>query len=173
MSLQAIGVSLIAILISGAILYHFLIVHDNPNEPPLVKGPIPILGCALALQRDFKSFLFRNRARHGDIFSIYIVGKRMHVISDPIDGIPTHFRNKAFRLDEFASLIRRKQFLNTEEELEHPAVPPAPRAMSRSALTWAIDGFDGLGISRDRPPKNRGLVIIQRISTYSASPYQG
>lgn len=116
-SLQAIGISLISILISGAIFYHYVILHNNPNEPPLVKGPIPFLGCALALKNDLKSFLFRNKAKHGDIFSFYVVGKRIHVISDPTDGIATYFRSKAFRFEEFALLVRRKQFLNTEEEM--------------------------------------------------------
>jgi hypothetical protein len=102
---------------SAVVFHHFFLLRNAPNEPPLVKGPWPILGCALYLQRDFKSFLLKNRARYGGIFTIYVAGQRFHVISDPVDGLPTYYRSRNFDFKDFSSTMRRKQFLNTPEEI--------------------------------------------------------
>lgn len=104
-------------IVSVTVIHHFFLLRNAPNEPPLVKGPWPILGCALYLQRDFKSFLLKNRARYGGIFTIYVAGQRFHVISDPVDGLPTYYRNRNFGFKDFSETMRRKQFLNTPEEI--------------------------------------------------------
>src|SRR5579859_2623480 len=109
--------SIILSILSAAVFYHFVILRAGPNEPPLVKGSIPFLGCALSLNNDFKSFLLENRAKYGSIFTIYVAGQRIHIFSDPVNGIPTYFRNKNFDFKDFANLIRKKQFLNTSEEV--------------------------------------------------------
>ena len=103
--------------ISAIIFHHFFLLRNAPNEPPLVKGPWPILGCAFYLQRDFKSFLLQNRARYGAIFTVYVAGRRFHVISDPVNGLPSYYRNRNFGFKDFSETMRRKQFLNTPQEI--------------------------------------------------------
>ena len=110
-------VSVVVLFISIVFVHHFLILRSGPNDPPLVKGPWPILGCGLDLQRDMKTFLLENRAKYGGIFSIYVFGSRIHVVSDPVDGIPTFFRSKNFGFTEFSNTTRLKAFVNTKEEV--------------------------------------------------------
>lgn len=109
--------SLLTVVITGSIFYHFVFLRNDPNEPPLVKGSIPFLGCAIPFQRDIKSFLLQNQAKYGGIYTIYVGGKRIHIISDPVEGVPALFRHKSFGFMEFAEVMRKKQFLNTEEEV--------------------------------------------------------
>jgi hypothetical protein len=116
LSLQIV-LSLICVAVTAAIFYHFIFLRNDPNEPPLIKGNIPFLGCAIPFGRDMQSFLLQNQAKHGSIFTLYVGGKRIHIISDPVEGIPVHFRHKNFGFTEFAEMMRRKQFLNTKEEL--------------------------------------------------------
>jgi hypothetical protein len=117
LSLQEIGLALFCVLVTGVIFHHYFILGNDPHEPPLVKGQLPLLGCAIPLQRDIQSFLLQNQAEYGGIFTVYVAGQRIHVISDPVDGIPTYFRSRNFGFKEFEATIRRKTFLNTEEEL--------------------------------------------------------
>ena len=117
LSFQEIGLALFCVLITGVICYHYFILGNDPHEPPLVKGQLPFLGCAIPLQRDMQSFLLQNQAKHGGIFTIYVAGQRIHIISDPVDGVPAYFRSRNFGFHEFAEVMRRKTFLNTEEEL--------------------------------------------------------
>lgn len=56
-----------------------------PNEPPVVSGWIPFLGCALPFGRDAPTFLRRCQVRHGDAFSLYLLGRRMTFLLDPRD----------------------------------------------------------------------------------------
>ena len=107
---------------SAITFHHYFLLRNGPSEPPLVKGPWPILGCAFHLQRDFKSFLLKNRARYGGIFTIYVADQRFHIISDPIDGIPTYFRSRNFGFQDFSETMRRKQFLNTPDEINDDAM---------------------------------------------------
>ena len=55
------------------------------GEPPLVRGWLPFLGCALAFGRDAPAFLERCRARYGDVFTLVIGGQRMTFLLDARD----------------------------------------------------------------------------------------
>ena len=121
-SFQELVLSFACLALSSITIHHFFLLRNGPNEPPLVKGPLPFLGCAISLQRNFRSFLLQNRAKYGDIFCIYVAGKRIHIISDPVDGIPTHFRNRNFGFSNFSESMRRKVFLNTVEEIQNTSM---------------------------------------------------
>src|SRR5271170_5256869 len=121
-SILEIVLSLLFVSITGAFFHHYFILRNGPNEPPLVKGPIPLLGCGLSLGRDMKSFLIENRVKYGGIYTLYVLGKRIHIISDPVEGVPFYFRSKNFELEEFANTLRKKLFLNSEEELKNHAM---------------------------------------------------
>src|SRR5271170_1385924 len=118
-SFQELLLSFICLALSSIIFHHFFLLRNGPNEPPLVKGPLPFLGCAISLQRNFQSFLLQNRAKWGDIFCIYVAGQRIHIIADPVDGIPALFRNRNFGFGDFSASMRKKQFLNTVEEIQN------------------------------------------------------
>lgn len=64
----------------------------GPDEPPVVRGWIPFLGCALPFGRDSPAFLRRCQERHGSAFSLYLLGRRMTFLLDPRD-YPLVFKN--------------------------------------------------------------------------------
>jgi hypothetical protein len=63
-SLEQLAIGFLCIVFA-AIFHHIFILRNGPDEPPLVKGPLPFLGCALPLQSDFKSFLMQNAENMG------------------------------------------------------------------------------------------------------------
>ncbi len=73
--------------------YHILLVVAKSNAPPLIKSVFPFIGTALFFARNPESFLRSCQLRFGDIFTLYMTGKRMHIFCDQICGIPTVFRS--------------------------------------------------------------------------------
>ena len=63
------------------------------NEPPIVPSYIPYLGSALSFGSNPHKFLETCRNKFGNIFTIYLAGKRMHFLCDPKSYISI-FRNK-------------------------------------------------------------------------------
>ncbi len=55
------------------------------DEPPVVRGWLPWLGCALPYGRDAPAFLRRCQQRYGDAFTLYLMGRRMTFLLDPRD----------------------------------------------------------------------------------------
>lgn len=55
----------------------------EPSEPPLIRGRVPFLGCAVPFGKDAPAFLRRCRAEHGDVFTVLIGGERMTFVLDP------------------------------------------------------------------------------------------
>ncbi|KAK9235621.1 cytochrome P450 [Lipomyces kononenkoae] len=78
-------VSVVAILVSGIILQHLLL-SATSDEPPFIRGPIPFLGAALSFARDPRPLLHRLQKKYGWIFTVYVAGQRITILSDPIFG---------------------------------------------------------------------------------------
>src|SRR5271156_5757735 len=93
------------IILALAYGYHFFFVTATSNEPPLIRGNIPFLGIALDFLRDPEALLMKYQRRYGDLYTIYIAGRKMHVLTDPINGIPAVFRN--FKTYSFKLLATR------------------------------------------------------------------
>ncbi len=84
-------------------LHHIVLLRPSTTQsPPLIRGPLPFIGCALSFLRNPEPFLLKSQSVHGPLFTLYIAGKRLHVITDPIIGIPTVYRN--YRQFPFAVL---------------------------------------------------------------------
>jgi Cytochrome P450 len=87
----------VLVVVVLAVTYHVLVVERRSDGPPLVKGWIPFVGVGLTYVSNPERFLMKCKQRYGDIFTLYMGGKRFHVISDPVNGVPTVYRNsKAF-----------------------------------------------------------------------------
>jgi Cytochrome P450 len=89
-------------IIAFAFVHHFFFINNGPNGPPMVRGTIPFLGVAFEFLRNPEQLLLKCQELHGDIFTLYIGGKRMHIICDSINAIPTIYRN--FNLFGFSVL---------------------------------------------------------------------
>lgn len=79
------------------------------DEPPLVRGPVPLLGSALPFSRNATEFLQACRAQHGDVFTIYAAGKRMTFVCDPLsyEGV---LRCPALQFEPIADQIMERAF---------------------------------------------------------------
>ncbi|KAK9489940.1 cytochrome P450 [Lipomyces doorenjongii] len=78
-------VTCVAVLVSGLILHHILL-SATKGEPPFIKGPLPFLGSALAFATDPQPLLHSLQKKYGRIFTVYVAGERMTILSDPMFG---------------------------------------------------------------------------------------
>lgn len=53
--------------------------------PPIIKGWIPWLGCAIEFGKAPLNFIKVSREKHGRIFTVYAAGQRMTFLSDVSD----------------------------------------------------------------------------------------
>lgn len=63
------------------------------GEPPLLRGWLPFLGVALAFGRDAMAYLARARVQYGDIFTLFVGGRRMTFVLDPM-SVPAVLKAK-------------------------------------------------------------------------------
>jgi hypothetical protein len=139
----------LALFILIAFAYHFLFVTNGPNEPPLVRGIIPFLGVAPSFLRNPEPFLLDCQKRYGDIFTIYIAGRRMHIIADPINGIPAVYRNfKTFTFQILSNNFDVVLFGVSEKQAKDAALYKdnltaiAPNLLSQYAVETLIENFN-------------------------------
>lgn len=95
---------LIAVGILGiaSYIYHIIFVRAKPSEPPLIKGWLPYLGVTIPFLLGQESYITTLRSRHGEIFTLYMMGYRITVVLDPISGIPAVYRqSKIFSFSEW------------------------------------------------------------------------
>ncbi|XP_032090786.1 5-beta-cholestane-3-alpha,7-alpha-diol 12-alpha-hydroxylase [Thamnophis elegans] len=57
--------------------------RKRPKEPPLDKGLIPWLGHGLSFGKEPALLLERMKKKHGDIFTMLVAGRYIHVLMDP------------------------------------------------------------------------------------------
>ncbi|XP_008106726.2 cytochrome P450 7B1 [Anolis carolinensis] len=112
--LPPLGLALATLLALGA-LWHFCRRRRRPGEPPLEAGWIPFLGEALNFRKDATSFLLSLQKKHGDVFTIYLAGKYITFILDPLQ-FPSVIKNgKHLEFSEIADEISSRAF-------DHPPV---------------------------------------------------
>jgi hypothetical protein len=90
--------SILCLILLLAYSHHLFFITAKPNEPPLVKGFIPFLGVALEGLINLEALIHANKRRHGDIFTLYVLGMHITIVTDPIDGIPSIFRKPSKQL---------------------------------------------------------------------------
>jgi len=132
-----------------AFAYHLLLVTSGPNEPPLIKGYIPFLGVALSFATNPEPFLLDAQRRYGDIFTIYVAGRRMHIIGDPVNAIPAVYRNfKTFTFSILSNNFDIVLFGVSEKQAKDEALYKdnltalAPNLLSQSAVETLINKFN-------------------------------
>lgn len=133
--------SIIGLLLLLAYAYHVLLITPDPSEPPLIKGYVPFLGVAPQAIPRPRGYLTQCRRQNGDIFTLYALGKRVTIVIDPIEGIPSILRqsNKlsfkaAFRILYIKALGMTPERADMEEmNKEHLALHP-PYLLAKPAV---------------------------------------
>lgn len=75
---------LVALLVIALLTLNFL-GTKNVKYPPIIKGWIPWLGCAIEFGKAPLNFIKASREKHGRIFTVYAAGQRMTFFSDVSD----------------------------------------------------------------------------------------
>lgn len=109
---------------------HFILVTRNENAPPLVKSRLPFLGAALSFLSDTERFLLDCKKQYGDIFTLYMGGKRFHVVCDINSGIPSIFKgSKIFSVTRSSRVFLRRLFGISGRVLDDHQLDHATRAL--------------------------------------------
>ncbi len=82
-----------------------------------MRGGLPFLGCAIDYGKNAGEFLRRQRAAHGDVFTVFLAGQRMTFICDPQD-YSTVLLDERLDFHDLAEEISAKAFGHTLESLE-------------------------------------------------------
>lgn len=83
--------------------------HQRPGEPPLVRGSLPFLGNAVSFGRNMLAFLRRCRREHGDVFTIFVAGRRMTFVCDPHSYLAV-IRSNALQFEPFTAQVMERAF---------------------------------------------------------------
>ena len=75
---------LVSFLLIALFLLNFL-AAKNVKYPPVIKGWIPWLGCAIDFGKAPLNFIRKSSERHGLIFTVYAAGQRMTFLTDVRD----------------------------------------------------------------------------------------
>ncbi|XP_078543368.1 cytochrome P450 7B1 [Lissotriton helveticus] len=80
------------------------------GEPPLETGWIPYLGCALQFRKNPSNFLKSLQKKHGDIFTVQLLGRYMTFIMDPNQYQYVTKHGKQLDFTEFAGQMASRTF---------------------------------------------------------------
>ncbi|KAK9333369.1 cytochrome P450 [Lipomyces starkeyi] len=97
-------------VLSALYIFHIQL-RSVGAEPPLVKGRIPILGVALKFLYEPGAFLEALRKKKGWIYTLYVGGRKMTFVSDPVIGMKqvwTQHRN--FSAQVFFTFLNKELF---------------------------------------------------------------
>ncbi|KAM6454586.1 cytochrome P450 7B1 isoform 2-T2 [Liasis olivaceus] len=85
------------------------------GEPPLINGWIPFLGEALNFRNNTTDFLLSLNKKYGDIFTVYMAGKYITFIINPLHYHTVTKNSKYLEFSEFADQISSQAF-------DHPPI---------------------------------------------------
>ncbi|KAM0341350.1 hypothetical protein ACHAPU_010093 [Fusarium lateritium] len=82
--IQQVGIGMGAFVVLS-ILFNVLsqLLFKNPNEPPVVFHWLPFIGSTVTYGMDPPKFFKENRAKHGDVFTFVLLGKKTTVAVGP------------------------------------------------------------------------------------------
>lgn len=83
-------------LVILAFAYHFLYIRPRKNGPPLIKGWIPFANYVFIFLPYAERLLRYCRNQYGDIYTLCIRGKRLHVVLDPTSGMQIFREHRTF-----------------------------------------------------------------------------
>jgi cytochrome P450 len=105
--------NLLIIVLSLVLIYFFLIYCVNggfnrKNQPTILRGNIPYLGAALEFGKNPTEFVKVNQQKHGNIFTIYMLGRTIHFVLDPVSVTKIYKHSKVFGMDKISMEAAKK-----------------------------------------------------------------
>lgn len=161
-----------ALIIGTIFAYHFLFVRRNQGAPPLVSSWIPFFGSAFSFLWNPERFVLQCRERYGNIYSVYMVGKRLHVVCDPVVGIPSIYkRDKIFCVsavnDAFGSrhLGRSEKSTNDTEYHQNSRALFVPLLLAQDKVDVLVTEFN----KNLQPILVREIEKLQRLGCFGGN----
>jgi hypothetical protein len=109
---------LLLLILALSFAHHFLLVRRKPGAPVLVKSWIPLIGTAIPFFWNPERFLFQCKELYGDVYTLYMGGKRFHVVCDPVAGFPAVYKNhKIFSMSVLFLIFGIRMFGHSEKML--------------------------------------------------------
>ncbi|KAK6722312.1 Sterol 14-alpha demethylase [Fusarium graminearum] len=83
---QQVGIGFAVFLVLSVVLNVLnQLLFRNPNEPPMVFHWFPFVGSTITYGMDPPTFFRENRAKHGDVFTFILLGKKTTVAVGPAE----------------------------------------------------------------------------------------
>ncbi|XP_077583201.1 prostacyclin synthase-like [Stigmatopora nigra] len=99
------------LLVQVVLLYCLLTQRSRcKSDPPLDKGLIPWLGHAIEFGKDAAKFLNRMKEKHGDIFTVRVVGRYVTVLLDPHSYDSVISDSDSLDFEHYADVLMEKIF---------------------------------------------------------------
>ena len=148
-------------LIGIAYAYHVVLLKENPGAPPLVKSWIPFFGTAFSFIQDPEKFVLQCRQRYGDMYTLYMIGKRLHVVCDPFIGIPSIYnRDKIFCFSAVNRNFGLRYLGRSERIINHTEY----EAGNRVLLVPLLLAQDQVNILITEFNKNLQPIILRKVN---------
>jgi hypothetical protein len=158
--LQSIAAIAIVWLIYVAFKLHDRQFNRRSGEPPLVSGIIPFLGVALEYGKDPKKMLTEAQSKYGDCFTLYIAGKRMTFVLDPLTIPNVYKKFKTFDFHPIARDITEAAFFTPRDKqalYEKEVLKQYARHLNGDGLVKLTTNFQKQLL--DSRHKNKGPLI--------------
>eukprot|EP00470_Lotharella_oceanica_P016020 CAMPEP_0170187192 /NCGR_PEP_ID=MMETSP0040_2-20121228/41143_1 /TAXON_ID=641309 /ORGANISM="Lotharella oceanica, Strain CCMP622" /LENGTH=506 /DNA_ID=CAMNT_0010434177 /DNA_START=39 /DNA_END=1560 /DNA_ORIENTATION=- len=113
----------VAIPVVCGVLYLLWYLHANlrwKGEPPVVTGYTPFLGVAAEFGKDMVKFSKKTQKVHGDVFTLYVAGKRMTFVLNPLDFPTILKQRKNLVFNEISRDVGAKAFKYDSDAIERP-----------------------------------------------------
>jgi hypothetical protein len=114
----------LCVLLSAFLLcYLFLVYYVNGGlrknqQPAILRGKIPYLGVALEFGKNPLEFVLKNQEKYGKLFSIYMIGRVLHIIVDPITATKIYKNTKTFGVEKISRESGKKICAIPDELIE-------------------------------------------------------
>nr|XP_034980306.1 cytochrome P450 7B1 isoform X1 [Zootoca vivipara] len=82
----------------------------RPGEAPLINGWIPFLGEALNFRNDPTKFLLSLQQKYGDVFTVYLAGRYLTFIMNPLQFVSVAKSSKYLQFKELSDQISTNAF---------------------------------------------------------------
>ena len=102
-----------AVLVGALVIWYavwrFILTRPRAGEVPYITGGIPFLGVAIPYGKDPLGFLRAQRAKHGEVFTLLVAGKRLTFILNPLNA-PAIFKAADLDFEELSNDIGTAAF---------------------------------------------------------------
>ena len=132
-------------------LYYFNGFQTAKGEPPYLRGLLPFFGVMIDIGRKgLYHFVTENSEYYGKIFTVFLLGKRIHVVSDHNAYSQIQRKPKLFSFNpvikEFGQILKHSD--SVDEEVREDAIEPVKQFLMGKELEILSKEYGRLALKR-------------------------